>query len=109
MKKPTTITGCDEQGIFTIKRPNFTPAEILIALLIFLALFSNGQTATKLQNGVYKASYTQKQHKEATDTGLKFETKDGEQFPIMKTDSAYFVIRTSKKTGKTYKQYLKIQ
>lgn len=43
MKKPTTITGCDEQGVFCITRPKLSAGDFLIIFLLFLALFSNGQ------------------------------------------------------------------
>jgi hypothetical protein len=41
------------------------------------------------------------------DTGKTLTTKDGEKLPVYVTESGkYYVVRTSKKTGKTYKQYI---
>lgn len=43
-RKPQTVVGTDEQGVFIVCRPKLKPAELLILFLLFLALFSNGQT-----------------------------------------------------------------
>lgn len=105
-KKPTTVTGTDEQGMFCITRPKLKPAEILILFLLFLALFSNGQTVTSKDGRTYYN--VQKPKKEAVNTGKIYVDSKGNEYPIMKTDSAYYVLRTSAKSGKTYKQYIKL-
>ena len=85
-------------------------AEILILILLFLALFSNGQTVTSKDGGkTYVSVKKTKTAKETTNTGKVYQDSKGNFYPIMKTDSSYFVIRTSAKTGNQYKQYLKIQ
>lgn len=43
----------------------------------------------------------------ATDTGKTFTTSKGEVFKVWKSSKGrFFVLRTSKKSGKEYKQYL---
>ena len=107
-KKPNTVTGVDDFGLFTVSRPKLKPAEILFLILIFLALFSNGQTVTSKDGKTYYS--VQKQHvkKEATNTGKVYRDSKGNEYLIMKTDSSYYVLRTSAKSGKTYKQYIKL-
>lgn len=107
--KPKTVTGTDENGMFCITRPKLKAGDLLILFLLFLALFSNGQTTVKLENGVYKSQTTTRAKKEAVNTGKIYEDSKGTRYPIFKTDSAYFVLRTSAKSGNQYKQYIKLQ
>lgn len=81
---------------------------LLVATVYTFSVKAKGQTVVKIENGVYKTVTTTKTKKPATDTGKVYEDSKGNRYPIMKTDSAYFVLRTSAKTGKTYKQYLKL-
>lgn len=110
-KKPNTVTGTDENGMFCITRPKLKPSDILILFLLFLALFSNGQTVTvKNQDGTYSAQKKERAKTEAKDTGKKFKTADGQTLPIFESKNGkYFVVRTSKKTGANYNQYISIQ
>lgn len=105
-KKPTIIYGEDSDGGFLIAKPKLKPADLLILFLLFLALFSNGQTVTSKDGKTYYS--VQKPKKEATNTGKVYRDSKGNEYPIMKTDSAYYVLRTSAKSGKTYKQYIKL-
>ena len=107
-KKPTTIIADDEGGTFVICKPKLKPAEILILFLPFLALFSNGQTVTSKDGRTYTAVHKVHEKKEAINTGKVYRDSKGNEYPIMKTDSAYFVLRTSAKSGRQYKQYLKL-
>lgn len=81
--------------------------KLLFALLLASATMQ-AQTVVKLDNGVYKTQTVTRAKKEAVNTGKIYEDSKGNRYPIMKTDSAYFVLRTSAKTGKQYKQYLKL-
>lgn len=106
--KPKIVTGTDDQGMFCITRPKFRPADLLILFLLFLAMFSNGQTVSSKDGKVYTTVTKPHTSKQAVNTGKLFRDSKGNEYPIMKTDSAFFVVRTSAKTGKTYKQYLKL-
>jgi hypothetical protein len=82
-----------------------------IAILLLLAslLFSYSVTAQeyKIQgNQIVKIDSTTKV--EPIKTNL-IHTVKGKDYPVYKSArNKYFIIRTSKNTGKTYKQYLKI-
>jgi len=106
--KTKIVTGTDEQGMFCISRPKLKPADLLILALLFLALFSNGQTVSSKDGKVYTTVQKAKTTKQAVNTGKLFRDSKGNEYPIMKTDSAYYVLRTSAKSGRQYKQYLKL-
>lgn len=101
MKK--IIIGCDEQGLFTIRK------FYTVLLLIFFSLhYGQAQTAVKLQNGVYTAVAKERAKTEAKDTGKVFEAK-GVKYPIYESKNGkFFIVRTSQKTGQPYNQYLSL-
>lgn len=79
----------------------------LILMLLSLTAFSQTKVS-KSSDGYYKTEKVEKV--KPVDTGLKFKTADGEVFPIYKSgEGKYFIIRTSKKTGKQYRQYLEME
>lgn len=77
-----------------------------IILCVLLALFGiTGNAKVKREGNNFKVEQTSK----ASDTQTKYtwEDKDGNKYPIYITKrGACYVLRTSKKTGKEYKQYL---
>lgn len=91
-----------------MKKQILTAVFILIVWLLSIKP-THAQTAVKLENGVYKSVTKERTETPAKDTGLKYQDSKGNQYPILQSESgAYFVLRTSAKTGKTYKQYLKL-
>jgi len=83
--------------------------KLLFALLLASATMT-AQTTVTLKDGVYKVQTKDKTFKTPKDTGKIFQDSKGNKYPILQSDSgAYFVIRTSAKSGKTYKQYISIQ
>jgi len=64
----------------------------------------NGRTITATTT----TTTSRKAAQPATPTGYNYKTKDGQLLPVYKTATGrYFVERVSRKSGKTYKQYLK--
>ena len=82
----------------------------IIALLIVLSLAtgSKAQNATKGRDGNYIATERTDTSK-VTATGNTFTDRDGVVYPVFETAKGkLFYTRTSKKTGKPYKAYLKL-
>ncbi len=83
-------------------------------IIFILAIFTTSlqaQTVAKLQtNGTYTAIKSNKDTLQAIETGKYFTTNTGDNLPIFQTTKGlYFVNRISKKSGKSYKQYLKLE
>lgn len=81
---------------------------LLLATVIFLS--SKAQIkVTKGSDGKYHSSTTRKsQNVQAT--GTLYVDRDSTIHTIFKTDSGkYYIVRKSKKSGKEYKQYLKLE
>ena len=78
-------------------------------LFLFIASVSQGQTlATINSKGHYSISSDSSAVK-AVNTGKTFEDKKGTIYPIFKSGKGkFFIVRTSAKTGNTYKQYITI-
>ena len=77
----------------------------IISLLIMLTLSMSSFAEVKREGDTFKVEQTSK----ASDTKTKYtwEDKEGNKYPIFITKKgACYVLRTSKKTGKEYKQYL---
>lgn len=77
----------------------------IISLLIMLTLSMSSFAEVKREGNNFKVEQTSK----ASDTKTKYtwEDKEGNKYPIFVTKKgACYVVRTSKKTGKEYKQYL---
>ena len=81
---------------------------LLTIIILSLSLSTSAQQkATKTSDGVYTITSSDKVG--AIPTGDKLRTKDGELLSIFKTARGkYFVIRTSKKTGNQYNQYINL-
>jgi hypothetical protein len=84
-----------------------------IALIIAILATSftlHSQTVHKDASGNYVVVKAIKDSTGGRLTGEYFVTSKGEKFPIYKSDKGkYYVIRISGKTGKEYKQYLKLE
>ncbi len=82
----------------------------LCLFIMGIVVAGNSQTVKQDATGNY---YAVKAAKDSTTTykatGKTFTTAKGETFPVYESKNGkLFVIRTSKETGKQYKQYLKI-
>jgi len=83
--------------------------KLLFIALMLIGATAQAQTATKNAQGHYSISKDSVQAKPPTDTGQTFQDSKGKIYPIFKTEKGkFYVIRTSAKTGKQYKQYLTI-
>ncbi len=81
--------------------------KLLFLICLIITTATQAQTATKNAQGHYSISKDSVQAKPPTDTGQTFQDSKGKIYPIFKTDKGkFYVIRTSAKTGKQYKQYL---
>jgi len=79
-------------------------------LFLFIAVSSQAQQLAKINSkGHYSISSDSSQTVKAVNTGKTFEDKKGVVYPIFKSGKGkFFIVRTSAKTGNTYKQYLTI-
>lgn len=68
----------------------------------------SAQSVTRKGNTFYQESNSNKIEKDtATLTGYYYQTADGTKYPIyISSKGKCFILRTSSKTGKQYKQYL---
>lgn len=84
---------------------------ILFFSLLALSFTTQAQTSTvRLKDGTYISLIPSSDTVAATKIGANFKTPDGTLYPIWKSQKGkYFIIRVSKKTGTSYKQYLNIQ
>ena len=88
--------------------------KLLIIVAIVLGMMATGYAQTKYeQNGkTFKSVQTEKTIKkgaEPLNTGFFWEDSKGVKYPIYISNGgkgSAFIIRTSQKTGKTYKAYL---
>ena len=81
--------------------------KLLFIALMLIGATAQAQTATKNAQGHYSITKDSVQAKPPTDTGKTYQDSKGKIYPIFKTDKGkFYVIRTSAKTGKQYKQYL---
>lgn len=78
-----------------------------IILCVLLALFGiTGNAEVKREGNTFKVEQSSRTS-QGEKTKYTWEDKDGNKYPIYITKKgACYVLRTSKKTGKEYKQYL---
>lgn len=83
--------------------------KLLILAVLAASMSCNGQTkAVKGSDGKYYSASKATNNVQAT--GTLYVDRDSTIHTIFKTDSGkYYIIRKSKKTGKEYKQYLKLE
>lgn len=88
----------------------------LIIILVFMgfAALSHAQAPAKtnstelIANSSTSAATAEQLTKSATLTDMTFKIQDGTSLPVYKSSKgSLFVVRTSKKTGNAYKQYVK--
>lgn len=86
--------------------------KVTLILTLLLAV-STGFSQTKVvrdTNGNFITQKAPKKQSEDKQTGQTYTTAKGESFPVYISEKGkYYVIRTSKESGKEYKQYLKIE
>jgi len=106
MKNKKTVVGCDDQGIFTIRK------YALLFLLAMLTCFCQAQTVTTVRQGNVRTEVTQAPTeagltKNAQKDGTTFKSKTGQMYEVWKSPAGkLFIVRVSKKTGYPYKQYI---
>jgi hypothetical protein len=82
--------------------------KILIAFALCTAIAGHAQNAKKDASGNYVA-ISKIKDTTYTPTGKTYTDSKGVVYPVLITATGkVFVVRISKKTGKTYKQYLKV-
>ena len=85
---------------------------LIIASLIGASFTMNAQTSApkyKIEGNKVVRIDQPKQASKATKTGLTHTIK-GKEYPVYKSErGAHYIERISAKSGKTYKQYLKIE
>ena len=82
----------------------------IVALSVTLPDIAAAQNAKKDATGNYVAIATTKKAADPVNTGKTFTTAKGETFPVYTgAKGALFILRTSKKTGVEYRQYLKLE
>ena len=80
--------------------------KLLLILLLYILSPCIVQAQDYKQEGMTFVQTTSKSSSKATKTGYTWE-KDGIKYPIyISSKGKAYIIRTSKKTGKEYKQYL---
>jgi len=81
--------------------------QIVTLLIVLSPLFGLSQNARKLPSGDYISI---EKSKDSTATGKTFTSKDGQIYPVYaNVKGKMFHCSVSKKTGKTYRRYLKIE
>lgn len=85
---------------------------ILMIAIALSAITMNGQATApeyKVVGDKIVKIKSSKNKVEPVDSGLTYTDSKGVVYPVMKSArGAYFIVRTSKKSGKKYKKYLKI-
>ena len=79
-------------------------------LFLFIAVSSQAQQLAKINSkGHYSLSTSDSSAVKAVNTAKTVEDKKGTIYPIFKSGKGkFFIVRTSAKTGNTYKQYITI-
>lgn len=86
---------------------------MLMAVLMLCCLTVEttfAQVKGKLNGKVITQTTSTKSKTPATKTDMVFKDSKGKEYPVWKTaNGKYYIIRTSAKTGKEYKQYITIE
>jgi len=78
-------------------------------LFLFIAVSSQAQQLAKINSKGHYSINSDSSAVKAVNTGKTFEDKKGTIYPIFKSGKGkFFIVRTSAKTGNTYKQYISI-
>lgn len=82
---------------------------LLTLLFLFIAVSSQAQQLAKINSKGHYSISSDSSAVKAVNTGKTFEDKKGTIYPIFKSGKGkFFIVRTSAKTGNTYKQYITI-
>ena len=81
-----------------------------VTFLILSGATCSAQTIVKPNaNGIYKSVSDTNTIKKDIDTGKIYEDSKGAKYPIYQgAKGGYYIIRISKESGKSYRQYLKL-
>lgn len=82
---------------------------IIIACIIMCATpsYSQDKREVKREGNTISLVKGAKETQKPVETGLFYEGKGGEKYPIYKSSKgSFYILRVSKKTGKEYKYYL---
>lgn len=83
--------------------------QLLFIIALSLTMFTVQAQSQVKQDSTGNYYSVTKTKEPARSTGKTFTDSKGVVYPVMQSASGkLYVIRTSKKTGKTYKQYLKL-
>lgn len=84
---------------------------IILSALMLISIIAQAQTSAKVEfnDSEKKVSVVMEKH-EITAIPWTYVAKDGKEYPIYITENgSCFIIRTSKKSGKEYRQYLGVE
>jgi hypothetical protein len=98
----------------THKQKNTSRQFIFALLLVIFCLMADNLFAQKRvtqdANGNYIEVKNEREKETPKPTGKTYQTSKGDIFPIyVSKNGKYFIVRTSKESGKEYKQYLNIE
>ena len=83
---------------------------LILSMILATSVAFSQTKVVKDANGNFITQKAPKKDSEDKQTGQTFTTAKGEQFPVYISEKGkYYVIRTSKETGNSYKQYLKTE
>lgn len=81
--------------------------KLFIILLLSLTMTAGAQTKVTQHGKVFIERRDTTFHNNGTPTEYTYKANDGKQYPIyLSKNGKAYIVRTSKKTGKQYKQYL---
>ena len=98
----------------THKQKTTLKQTIFALLLVLFCLMADNLMAQKRIMQDAKGNYVEingeREKEKPKPTGKTYQTSKGDIFPIyVSKNGKYFIVRTSKETGKEYKQYLNIE
>ena len=83
---------------------------VLLLITVCCALVANadGDKSFKCENNTYSSTGRVKSNSIVINTGFNWTDSKGKSYPIyMSASGSCYILKTSSKTGKEYKQYLK--
>lgn len=81
--------------------------KLFFAIAFALAITASAQQSYKREGNTFTAVQTTGQAQKGTQTKYTWKDREGKTYPIfLSKNGRAYVIRTSKKTGNEYKQYL---
>lgn len=81
---------------------------ILLIICVGMIAHADGNKSYKCEGNIYSSTGRVKSNFTAINTGFNWSDSKGNSYPIyISASGSCYVIRTSNKTGKDYKQYMK--